>query len=82
MCHAAASQEQCKKQVTALLEMLTTWWKGPEKTRTDMYRRAIKRVSTGVKCNKTIKAGISPIVCSACPNLSYAGCTKITRNQI
>ncbi len=48
-----------------------------------MYRVAIKRVSNGVECNKNIKAGISPIiVCSACPNVSYAGCIKITRCQL
>ena len=33
---------------------------------------------TCVKCSKTLSAGISPIVCSHCPNLSLAVCTKIT----
>ena len=37
---------------------------------------------TCVECSKTLSAGISPIVCSNCPNLSHAVCTKMTRGEI
>ena len=34
------------------------------------------------ECDKTLKCGMSPIVCSECPNLSHASCTGMTRDQI
>ena len=35
-----------------------------------------------VECDKTLKSGISPIVCSDCSNLSHASCTKMSRDDI
>ena len=48
----------------------------------DDTRQEPESLGKCTECDKTLKAGMSPIICSNCPNLSHASCTKLTRDEI
>ena len=55
---------------------------GGRDLRREQHNRDTHSQGECVECNKTLNAGISPIVCSGCPNLAHAVCTKLSRDQI
>ena len=55
---------------------------GGRDLRREQQNRDTQSQGECVECKKTLNAGISPIVCSGCPNLAHAVCTKLPRDQI
>ena len=81
VCHR---QEKCSG--LSRTTQKTGQWKCFQHGGRDLRRQQLNRDSQShgecIECQKTMSAGISPIVCNNCPNLAHAVCTKLPRDQV